>query len=192
MTYQSSPEFRALCMDIEKAVGRKIQTPYDFDFLVTCLWEHNRCIISTSTLKRLWGYIPSTMSPRRSTLDLLSRFIGYKDWNDYIQDMEKRLEVQSNSFTGKGIHATDLQIGDCIEVTWLPNRRCIFRYLGEHHFIVEYAEHSKLREGDTFDAVMFSVCHPMYLDHLSRDNMPSTSYVAGKKNGLITVRKIQL
>ena len=55
------------------------------DFLAEAIYEKLHQTVSTSTLKRFWGYLPQYASIRTSTLDLLSQFVGYKDWNAFEQ-----------------------------------------------------------------------------------------------------------
>ena len=80
-------------------------------------------------------------------------------------------------------------------MTWLPNRRCVFRYEGDAHFTVIEAENTKLQVGDSFDAACFIIGKPMYLDKLQGNEVPSTKeglyYVAGSKNGLNTVEIVR-
>lgn len=189
-----SPEIATLRMDIEHEVKRKIRTPYDFEFLAGVIWERLHENISPTTLKRLWGYIDGADTTRRTTLCLLSQFLGFADWEAYIASLATRTDIESAAFEGEGIHINDLQPGDRVEVTWLPNRRCVFRYEGEAHFIVEEAANAKLHAGDTFDTTCFLVGKPMYLDNLQKDEVPSTkesvSYVAGSKNGLNSVKLV--
>ncbi len=187
-----APEITTLRMDIEHEVKRKIRTPYDFEFLAGVIWERLHENISPTTLKRLWGYIDGADTTRRTTLCLLAQFLGFDDWEAYAASLATRTDIESAAFEGEGIHINDLQPGDRVEVTWLPNRRCVFRYEGEAHFIVEEAGNAKLHVGDSFDTTCFLVGKPMYLDNLQRDEVPSTkesvSYVAGSKNGLNSVR----
>ena len=180
-------------MDIEHEVKRKIRTPYDFEFLAGVIWERLHENISPTTLKRLWGYIDGADTTRRTTLCLLSQFLGFTDWEAYQASLATRTDIESAAFEGEGIHINDLQPGDRVEVTWLPNRRCVFRYEGEAHFIVEEAENAKLHVGDSFDTTCFLVGKPMYLDNLQRDEVPSTkesvSYEEKKKNGAWAVAR---
>ena len=189
-----APEISTLRMDIEHEVKRKIRTPYDFEFLAGVIWERLHENISPTTLKRLWGYIDGADTTRRTTLCLLSQFLGFADWEAYVASLATRTDIESAAFEGEGIHINDLQPGDRVEVTWLPNRRCVFRYEGEAHFMVEEAANAKLHAGDTFDTTCFLVGKPMYLDNLQRDEVPSTkesvSYVAGSKNGLNSVKLV--
>lgn len=183
-----------LRMDIEREVKRKIRTPYDFEFLAGVIWERLHENLSPTTLKRLWGYIDGADTTRRTTLCLLAQFLGFADWEAYEASLATRTDIESAAFEGEGIHIDDLQKGDRVEVTWLPNRRCVFRYEGEAHFFVEEAENAKLHVGDTFDTAFFLIGKPMFLDKLQRDEVPNTkegfSYVAGSKHGLNSVKKI--
>ena len=189
-----SPEIATLRMDIEQEVKRKIRTPYDFEFLAGVIWERLHENISPTTLKRLWGYIDGADTTRRTTLCLLAQFLGFADWEAYQASLATRTDIESDAFEGEGIHIDDLQKGDRVEVTWLPNRRCVFRYEGEAHFIVLESENAKLHVSDSFDTTCFLVGKPMYLDNLQRDEVPSTkesvSYVAGSKNGLNSVKLV--
>ncbi|HAE25137.1 MAG TPA: hypothetical protein DCG33_07330 [Prevotellaceae bacterium] len=189
-----APEITTLRMDIEQEVKRKIRTPYDFEFLAGVIWERLHENISPTTLKRLWGYIDGADTTRRTTLCLLSQFLGFADWEAYLASLATRTDIESAAFEGEGIHINNLQPGDRVEVTWLPNRRCVFRYEGDARFTVVEAEHAKLHAGDTFDTTCFLVGKPMYLDNLQRDEVPSTkesvSYVAGSKNGLNSVKLV--
>lgn len=185
-----SPEIFTLRSDIEKELQRRLRTPFDFDFFSGVLWERLHEHISPTTLKRLWGYIEGADVTRRSTLCLLSRFLGYADWEAYLSSLAFRTDIESEVFAGEGLSVADLQAGDCIEVTWLPNRRCVFRYSGGTGFVVTEAEHTKLHVGDRFETACFILGRPMYLDSLVRGDEPPTAYVAGTKNGLLTVRKI--
>ena len=152
--------------------------------------------LSPTTLKRLWGYIDGADTTRRTTLCLLAQFLGFADWEAYLASLATRTDIESAAFEGEGIHIDDLQQGDRVEVTWLPNRRCVFRYEGEAHFLVLESENAKLHVGDSFDAACFIIGKPMYLDNLksqmSNDKLQMTnvSYVAGSKNGLNSVRKL--
>ena len=181
-----SPEIATLRMDIEREVKRKIRTPYDFEFLAGVIWERLHENLSPTTLKRLWGYIDGADTTRRTTLCLLAQFLGFADWETYLASLATRTDIESAAFEGEGIHIDDLQKGDRVEVTWLPNRRCVFRYEGEAHFVVEESENAKLQVGDSFDAACFIIGKPMYLD-----NIYGVSYVAGSKNGLNTVEIVR-
>lgn len=187
---KNAPEILALRMDIEQELKRRIRTPYDFEFLAGVVWERLHENISPTTLKRLWGYIDGADTTRRTTLCLLSRFLGYEDWEAYLSALSERTDVESDAFAGEGINIDELISGDLLEVTWLPNRRCVFRYEGDAHFVVTQAENAKLHVGDHFEAACFIIGKPLYIDRLVRGDQAPTAYVAGSKNGLLKVERI--
>lgn len=75
-----------------------------------------------------------------------------------------------------------------MEVTWLPDRRCVFLYEGSNRYMVVEARNAKLHAGDRFDTACFLLGKPMYPDNLVRDGNPPTSYVAGSRNGILSAR----
>ena len=86
---------------IEAVVERKMKTPKDFEFLSECIFEKFHERISPTTLKRLWGYLSETTTPRESTLDILSMFVGYDNWKDFCKknpiEEEKRKEERGEN-----------------------------------------------------------------------------------------------
>ena len=98
-----SQAFEQLRIAIETAVDRKMKTAHDFDFLAEAIYEKLHQTVSTSTLKRFWGYLPQYASIRTSTLDLLSQFVGYKDWNAFEQSTSSGNETSSPLGEGAGM-----------------------------------------------------------------------------------------
>lgn len=185
-----SPEIKSLRSDLEQRVGQQLQSPADFQLLIQQIWEKNHAVLSLSTIKRLWGYVESNGAPRLSTLNTLAQFLGFTDWNAYLVALEQRGGTESAIFTGECIQTADLQAGDRIAVAWQPNRQCTFRYIGDNQFIVEESKNAKLQRGTIFSAARFMIGHPMYLDNILLADGTRTSYVAGKRNGLTSVTKI--
>lgn len=188
---KTAPEIFQLRLDIEESVKRKIRTPYDFEFLTGAIWERLHENISPTTLKRLWGYIEGADTTRRTTLCLLAKFLGYTDWETYLDALNQREGVESDAFVGEGVHTSDLASGQVVEVAWLPNRTALFRYLGDGQFEVVEAENAKIHQGDTFRCSFMLVGQPMYLDDLQQAGREEpVNYVASSKNGLSKVQLI--
>ena len=75
-----------------------------------------------------------------------------------------------------------------LTVSWKPNRRCTFRYLGNQQFIVEATENSKLKVGNTFSCSVFILGAPLYLTDLKQGDNAPVAFVAGKKDGLCEIK----
>jgi len=73
---------------VEARAKRPMKTPKDFEFLAESIHEELHQSVSPTTLKRLWGYIADSSSPRTSTLNLLSQFLGYDGWSDFCQKQQ--------------------------------------------------------------------------------------------------------
>ena len=79
---------------IEMAVDRKMKTPKDFDFLAGQIFDKLHENVSSTTLKRIWGYLSEPSTPRLSTLDILAKFVDYKDWDAFCSQDSQPLEPQ--------------------------------------------------------------------------------------------------
>ena len=185
---KTSPEISELKKRIEHQLKRKMKTPNDFIFLSGAVWERTHQTMSPTTLKRLWGYIDGADETRNSTLEILSQFLGFDNWDDFLKSIAT--ENGSDPVTSPHINANQLSIGDHVFVSWKPNRRCTFRYLGDMKFIVETAENSKLKAGDTFYANLFILGEPLYLSDLVQSNNPPVAFVVGNKDGLCELKKL--
>ena len=91
---------------IEAQVDREMRTPKDFDFLSEKIFEKVHQTVSPTTLKRMWGYLSETATPRLSTLNILSQFIGYDNWDAFCmsestEELEEEGEEVKES-VGKG------------------------------------------------------------------------------------------
>ena len=87
---------KQLRLAVERKVGRKMQTNKDFDCLSDSVYDQTHTKISTTTLKRIWGYLSEGVTPRRYTLDQLARFIGYADFDAFCASLEADKASQSD------------------------------------------------------------------------------------------------
>lgn len=171
--------------DIETALKRRMLTPKDFEFLSESIFARLRTMVSPTTLKRLWGYLDEAVVPRKSTLSILARFLGYNDWDDYCKRVNESPECESNPFICRTLNVMeDLVAGDEVELTWQPGRICRVRYLGKTRFQVISSEKTRLVAGDTFECCFIVDDETLYISNLRHETDDLTGYVCGKKNGV--------
>ena len=177
--------------DIKKAAGLqgKSLSPYDFNLLEQDIKEKVAgAAINAKTLKRFYGYdqMDSGSSVRLYTLDVLSQYVGYANWNEYLEHLHLSEGAGSGDFKGKEINADSLQVGETLQITWLPNRKSILKYLGNQHFEIVETENSKWQVGDTFICKHFIQGKPLYVDNLTDKDgkLKSAMYVVGEKEGI--------
>lgn len=171
----------------EETLGRKIQTPKDFEYLSKSIFFRLRTNVSSTTLKRMWGYLKENTQTRESTLNILSRFIGFNDWAEFCDksQSEPNPSQQEHILLKKKISSKELQPNQEIEINWFPNKWCRIKYLGEHSFIVNKSLNTKICENDTFQCYLLIEGEPMYLDNFVHDGLPPVTFVAGKERGII-------
>ena len=188
---RSTKELDNLRKDIRKRAGFQDKTlsPSDFDFLeLDIKKEMPLSSINAKTLKRFFGYDKTTESSflRLYTLDILSQYLGYENWDAYLEHIYLLEGSDSGDFKGKEINANDLQIGDTFQITWQPNRKSTLKYLGNQRFEIIETENSKWQVGDTFICKHFISGKPLYVDNLTDNNgiLKSAMYLVGERCGI--------
>ena len=73
---------------VERTIGKTLETNKDFETLSKSIYEKIHVNISTTTLKRIWGYLSESVTPRRYTLDQLARFIDYDSFDAFCASLE--------------------------------------------------------------------------------------------------------
>lgn len=170
---------------IEETLGNKIRTPRDFVNLSKAILARQHIHISPTTLKRLWGYLKENTTTRTSTLDILSRFIGYKDWNDFCQNFYSiDIEMQEHAIINRKISTDELKAGQIIEINCYPNKYWMLAYTGNNSFRIIQSQNSKLDSGDTFSCYMFIEGEPLYIDKLLHKNFSPATYIIGTRGGI--------
>ncbi|MFI3331699.1 MAG: hypothetical protein R3Y38_07835 [Rikenellaceae bacterium] len=178
------PHIQGLLAQVEIYHSRAIRTTMDFEALSISVEHQTNERISSSTLKRLWGYVSDKHSPRRYTLDVLSKYIGHKDFDEFCLWHSEQNPSESDFITPTKILSSDLEINTRLEIGWKPDRYLTLRYLGENRYIIESSENSKLLAGDEFSITTFMLNYPLYLPYVLRNKTIMPSFVAGKNGGL--------
>lgn len=191
MAKKNIPELAYLLTEVEKKYGRRIATTTDFESLSVVIEHQINELISSSTLKRLWGYVSLNPTPRLATLDLLSRFVGYKDFKDFCNGLKESKAFTSTFFSSKCQTVAELKSGACVTLGWAPNRLVTLDYLGNFLFEVKTSENSQLKPGDRFEMSEIIVGFPLYISRILRDGKYTPSYVAGQLDG-INLLKVEL
>ena len=76
----TTPEIEELKSLVEQKYGKILATTTDFEEFSLYLEKETRGTISPSTLKRLYGYVSDNHKPRMVTLDILSQYIGHRNY----------------------------------------------------------------------------------------------------------------
>ena len=202
-TEKNDELIRRLCSQLETAVGRKLRTPKDFKQLCEMVEARTGEQLSYNTMRRAWGIVGGDIQPRRSTLSILSRFLGYHDWDGFVaanskvageeeadkeNDLSLRKDDDKEASTPLVVRhidvPTELHIGDRLRLTWQPGRVCDVEYDGSLHFRVLASQRTRLQPGDTFLCSLIVDGEPLYLGVMQKPNQPPMTYVCGKISGV--------
>ena len=169
----------------EKTAGRKMCTPRDFEFLAMRIFDTTHTYMSPTTLKRFWGYLDiKGYQPRKSTLDLLSIYVGHKDFDSYCSLSSSNSCINSDYIKSPSLYVTSLSKDCVVKLLWNPDRCVRVKYLGEDMFEVVESVNSKLCEGDRFCCGCFIDGEPLYLTRLIRNGQTLGAYVCGQDSGI--------
>lgn len=87
---------------LEASAGRQMCVPRDFERLSEQIFAKVHAKVSSTTLKRLWGYLKDGSMPRESTLDILSQFLGHSDWQAFCSSLRKE-NIQKETVVAKSV-----------------------------------------------------------------------------------------
>ena len=176
------PELQSLLEAVEKRLGAPVRTTNDFERLSAAMAYALPESLGATTLKRIWGYIPSRTTPRLSTLDLLAEFAGFKDFKDFCKKMHA--EDSSDFITRSYLTTAELDPGDTVSIGWAPNRLVKLLFKGNDQFEVLEVANARLQPGDLLTISCFFKGWPLFVPGILRDGAMTPPYIAGKAHGL--------
>ena len=173
---------------IEKEVGQEITTTACGKWLPNEIKVKTGVLLGETTLKRMFGFTNDPRTPHRSTLNVIAQFLGYKDYSALALDLELP-EIVISDFDERDVIETDtLNIGDIVEITYLPNRLFSLKYVGDSRFIIESVENSRnLLAGDIVKITHMEKGFPLYMAEVVRDGKNLGAYEAAKNGGLTSI-----
>ena len=183
------PELQALLRAVEERFGEAVKTTAGFERLATSIDFTVGQTLGASTLKRLWGYIPEKTTPRLSTLDILARYAGYKDFKAFRKTLHA--EESSAYVTERTcLTSADLDDGDKVRIGWAPDRLVTLAYLGSDRFEVVESANAKLLPGDVIEVSCFLMGWPLFVPCIRRGDTITPPYIAAKARGLSNIEKL--
>ena len=94
----TTPEIEELKSLVEQKYGKILATTTDFEEFSLYLEKKTCGTISPSTLKRLYGYVSDNHKPRMVTLDVLSQYIGHRNYMEFTHWLKTSTKYNSSFF----------------------------------------------------------------------------------------------
>lgn len=124
MSSDNNIELELLKSAVEDKIDQKILNAKDCAHLSALIFDETARRLSESTLKRVWQIISRAFNPSKYTLDTLAIFIGYKNWEDFInksglrnnqsisKQIKENLGTKARSITNYGLQAIHNKISN--------------------------------------------------------------------------------
>lgn len=173
-----------LTEEIEKALGFRPQSPRDFDRMSRIILEKNNQYVSSTTLKRVWGYLHDHNSPSAYTLNTLARFLGYADFKAFER---KERKEETSSFMMPLYNSANLSAGDSLTLTWHPDRLIVIMLLEGNKYRVVKSVNAKLSVGDIVCIDCILNGQPATFNNVFHNGKGPFAYVAGQHIGGVRV-----
>lgn len=179
-------------MDIEKELlkrlkeksGLALNQSSHFDTLAQAIFDSTGEGLGANTLKRLFGFNIKKVVPRRSTLDILARYLSFTDFDNLLLELGEEADISAFSPV-ESVDIGALADGATVTISYDPNRTLTLKYLGNFRFKVEAAVGSKnLREGDELTVSQIAAGHRFVVSHVYRDGVDLGPYEAAKSKGI--------
>ena len=167
---------------LKQKSGKDFRLTSDCEYLALGIESVTGEHIGVNTLKRLLGFIDDEREPRTSTLDVIARYLGFENW-----DILKTFDDRSNSSfesSSEEIRVNDLSVGQCIQISYLPDRQIELAYLGANRFRVKESANSKLLAGDEMTITHIVQGYPLLVSEVIRDGKSLGAFTAGKAQGI--------
>lgn len=92
--------------EIEEKIKRPVRTRGDCELISGAILETLNLDISYNTLRRLYGLVSYT-KPSNKTLNILAKFIGYKNYIHFIQTHQYKSKINLSQITYKAVADND-------------------------------------------------------------------------------------
>lgn len=172
---------------IKSQVGRNMNQSSDFDILAQAIKDKTNESLGSNTLKRLFGYKIKRVVPRRSTLDIIARFLNFEDYDSLLLYFGEDVDI-SNFAPIDLIEVDRLEKGTHVRIAYAPDRIFYLLYLGDFKFLVEEVAGSRnIQKDDILIISQLAMGHRFVVSHVYRDGQDLGSYEAAKENGLKVV-----
>jgi len=161
---------------IEKVFGSALRYPGECEALSIDIEDRTGTPLSVNTLKRLLGILPQVRQPRLSTLDILARYIGFPNWNLYLEEVVREA------------------IGDGGEAATVPDKPLLLSYgngdsvqlspRGDGVFTVTETTEKRLRSGESIFLELARSGYPLSLVRMAPGGAHGERVILGGVTGV--------
>jgi len=180
---------------IEARFGKAIRYSKDCEGLANSINKVCFERISTTTLKRLFGFAKNVEQPRLYTLDVIATYVGYKDWSSLLANIEKaetiitapekKIKAAENAKLDTHLLYHQISIALTTQTIHVKKVETLCRQLGKRSeifpFIIEMIGSAARQKNIQFLKQVFNL--PVIFDE--KNHSPIQFYYVGQAMGLM-------
>lgn len=173
---------------VETKFNSPIRYSKDCDLLAAAISIETRSKISGSTIKRLFGIIPTKHNPSLYTLDVISTYLGYANYDELISEFRAHIEPLRSNL--KELNSHEIQ----------PRFKFKVSYDKKFYFTIERSENRNLcicesndprwKKDDILEFKRILINYPLFIDNYVRQGVPKGEAIVGKILGVRTIENI--
>lgn len=165
------------------------KSPTDFNRLSVAVSAGGKDSLAVSTLKRIWGYVPSRHTPTFTTLSVLARYCGYRDWDAFVLQCDRNTDSDFNNECI--ITAADEEIGTKLRVDLNDDKWCEIEKIAEPgRFKVTDSMNMKLHKGDEITVNTIAKGDMFVATDCMRNTVSLGTYAGARREGIAAVHRL--
>lgn len=176
---------------IREKYGECLEYSHQFEGLSASIQKVTGERLSVNTLKRIFGLNREKVIPRRYTMDIIARYIGYPSYDLLIKDFGEESDI---SFFApvETLEPENLEAGDKVKINYDPNRTILLTFLEGDHFLINEVSGSKnLLKGDILRIAQLAVGQKLIVIDVIRNGKSMGKYEAARNTGLISIELME-
>ncbi|MCW8896871.1 MAG: hypothetical protein OQJ96_13490 [Flavobacteriales bacterium] len=170
---------------IEQKHGRKIRYPKDCEALAGDISEKTRQTISSSTIKRLMGFVKGTKEVRTYTLDIIATFLEYSCYEHLLGELDYH-HPEKPPIT-KEVIIKNLGKGQKVKLKLGGKESILFSCSGKDELEVLQSKSPSINIGDKIKLDKVLLNYPLYVKQIVRNNEEIEGCIVSKISGVTSI-----
>lgn len=142
--------------------------------------------LAANTIKRLLGILPYNGTPRKTTLNIIAKYIGFRSWDQLMDIVSEGMSLFGDVYPY--INIRELPVNALIHFKWEPGRSITLRHISMNACEVEAVENSRLKKGDKLVVIQLGEGFPFYARKVTRGEEDLGTYSAAVENGIYDLK----
>ena len=152
---------RAIKDKVEQKYGSTVRYPVECDALAEDISKATGRSISSSTIKRLWGFIEGASAARSYTLDTVAEYCGHSCFDDLIESFNPEKKEQKSNLVK--VQASEIGSNQVIVIGFGGDQSVQLQRDRKTTFRVISGNHPKLKEQQRISFNSVEVGYPMFI-----------------------------